>query len=219
MKPLSTVKTTTGQLLLMLLLLTITTTTHALNIVIPGGTGKVGRRLISSNYLTREHKITILCRNAFLAAAPNRVSGDFGWLGQGMLDRHPHVRLRDWDGGDLLDIVGCDWMGWPEDSLKGADVVINLVGGYTEQRVQATERILRESIKLTPRALHVIVSPEESDLRQYSRGAIKAKLDRIQRCEDMVQQNTVAPVCIRAEMNNVDGICEKIQRVIAEYTN
>ena len=50
------------------------------------------------------------------------------------------MALRDWDGGDPLDIVGADWIGWQDDALKVADVVVKLVGGYTEQRVLATER-------------------------------------------------------------------------------
>jgi nucleoside-diphosphate-sugar epimerase len=103
-------------------------TANALNICIPGGTGKLGQAVASK---LSQHKVTVLSRNAFLASTPSRVSNDFGWMGQAFLDRNPHVSIRDWDGGDLLDIVGCDWMGWQQDALKPADVVINLVGGYT----------------------------------------------------------------------------------------
>ncbi len=92
----------------------------ALNIVIAGGTGPVGRLLASTlhNQNDSQHQITILTRNSFLASSPSRVSGDFGWLGRAFLEEHESVRLRDWDGGDLLDIVGCDFLGWQEDALK-----------------------------------------------------------------------------------------------------
>ena len=48
-----------------------------------------------------------------------------------MLEKNRHVKLRDYDGGDLLEIVGQDFIGWQEDSLPKADVLIHLVGGYT----------------------------------------------------------------------------------------
>ena len=79
---------------------------QALNIVIAGGTGKVGASLASQLHNQQKHEIKILCRNAFLASAPARVSEDFGWLGESFLNKHDSVSLRDWDGGDLLDIVG-----------------------------------------------------------------------------------------------------------------
>ena len=63
--------------------------------VIAGGTGKVGN-LLGSMLHEKNHKTSVLCRNAFLASAPARVSGDFGWLGEGYLRKHPSVQLRDW---------------------------------------------------------------------------------------------------------------------------
>ena len=36
--------------------------------------------------------------------------------------------LRDWDGLDLLDIVEQDWVGWQEDALPNAQVVVHLTG-------------------------------------------------------------------------------------------
>jgi len=122
--------------LIPLLLLVLATFVHvdALNIVIPGGTGKIGQK-VASALGSQGHTVQILCRNSFLASAPARVSGDFGWVGKAYLNSNPRVSLRDWDGGDLLDIVGQDWLGWQDDALAGADAVVNLVGGYTEQRV------------------------------------------------------------------------------------
>ena len=91
------------KLLNLLLLLISTTTSAAFNIILAGGTGELGRALSSS--LVRDgHDVTILCRNAFLAAAPARVTTEFGWLGKSFLEKHPSIKLRDWDGGDLLDM-------------------------------------------------------------------------------------------------------------------
>jgi hypothetical protein len=154
------------------------------------------------------HEITILCRNAFLASAPAKVSGDFGWLGEGFLNKHDSVLLRDWDGGDLLDIVGCDWMGWQDDCLPKADVVVNLVGGYTEQRTMACERIVRESLRLNPSAKQILVSMTDDDLK------ITLKKDRAKSCEDMVSLNCKDSVCLRAEMYDVKGACKQIMDII-----
>jgi uncharacterized protein YbjT (DUF2867 family) len=115
------------------LLILCSHTVGAFNIVLAGGTGDVGRAL-SSSLINDGHDVTILCRNAFLAAAPARVTEEFGWLGKSFLDKHPAIKLRDWDGGDLLDIVGQDWIGWQEDTLAKADAVVNLVGGFAQQR-------------------------------------------------------------------------------------
>ena len=71
----------------------------ALNVVLAGGSGPLGKQLASCLI---DHDVTILCRNAFLAAAPNRVTHNFGYVGTPFLQKNPHVRLRDWDGGDLL---------------------------------------------------------------------------------------------------------------------
>merc|ERR1712071_23396 len=186
--------------------------------VIAGGTGKVGRLLSSTLTNSKSgHTVTILCRNKFLASAPSRVSSDFGWVGKSFLDKNPNVNLRDWDGGDLLDIVGCDWMGWQEDTLTQADIVVNLVGGYTQQRVMATERIVRESLRVNRDALQITVSPLEDEMRKYSPGMIDAKLERLKTCEEMVEQNCLSSVCLRVEMNDVTGICDSVLEVIDSY--
>lgn len=179
----------------------------ALNIVIPGGTGKIGQR-VAATLGSQGHSVKILCRNAFLAAAPARVSSDFGWVGKAYLNANPRVTLRDWDGGDLLDIVGQDWLGWQEDALTGADAIINLVGGYTEQRVMACERIVRESLSVNPTAMQVTLSPIDDDL------TMKLKKDRVELCEKTVKDNCMKCECLRVEINDIDGACQKIVDII-----
>ena len=179
----------------------------ALNIVIPGGTGKIGQR-VAATLGSQGHSVKILCRNAFLAAAPARVSSEFGWVGKAYLNANPRVTLRDWDGGDLLDIVGQDWLGWQEDALTGADAVINLVGGYTEQRVMACERIVRESLSVNPTAMQITLSPIDDDL------TMKLKKDRVELCEKMVKDNCMKSECLRVEINDIDGACQKIVDII-----
>lgn len=182
---------------------------QALNIVIAGGTGKVGRLLSSTLHNQQKgHDITILCRNAFLASAPNKVSEAFGWLGEGFLDKHDSVQLRDWDGGDLLDIVGCDWQGWQDDALPKADVVVNLVGGYTEQRPMACERIVRESLRLNPSAKQILLTMDDEDL------IISLKKGRAKACEDMLNTNCGDATCLRAQMYDIKGSCKQIMDII-----
>jgi hypothetical protein len=168
----------------------------------------MGRLLASTLNDKETHSISILSRNKFLASAPSKVSEAFGWLGESFLEANENVRIRDWDGGDLLDIVGCDWMGWQEDVLKQADVVVNMVGGYTEQRSMACERIVRESLSVNPGAKQIIVSMSDKDLQT------KLKIDRAKLCEDMLLTNCPGSHCIRAEMYDVDGACEQIMGVI-----
>jgi hypothetical protein len=179
-----------------------------LNILIPGGTGPLGK-IVSSKLSS--HDVTILSRNAFLAAAPSRVTEDFGWVGRGFLNSNAHIRLRDWDGGDLLDIVGQDWIGWQEDALKSADVVINLVGGFTQQRTMATERIVRESLQFNPNALQITVAPVDEDIKAVSpKASAPAKMNRIQACEELVKSNCRSFKCLRIEANDLERSCETI---------
>ena len=195
------------------LLLTVLSNTilsaTCLNIVIAGGTGKIGQA-VSSSLPASKHSITILARNTFLASAPSRVSSDFGWIGKSFLNAHPHVKLRDWDGGDLLDIVGCDWVGWQDDTIPKADVIINLVGGYTEQRVMATERLVRASLEDNIDALHICVSPLDDEVQTYSPGCVSDKIRRLKLCEDMVKQNCLNHACLRVEFYDLDNTCSKI---------
>lgn len=186
---------------------------QAFSIMIPGGSGIMGATL-SSALANDGHVVTILCRNAFLAAAPARVSGDFGWLGQAFLEKHPGIKLRDWDGGDLLDIVGQDWVGWQEDALAKADAVVNLVGGFTQQREMAAERIVRESLRVNPTALQITVSPKDEELNMISPVGLPAKVARLKKCEDLVSMNCANFECLRLEANRVEKECEKIKKVI-----
>lgn len=186
---------------------------NCFHIVLAGGTGKVGATL--SSVLTNDgHDVTILCRNAFLAAAPIRVSGDFGWIGRGFLDKHPRVKLRDWDGGDLLDIVGQDFLGWQEDTLTKADAVVNLVGGFTQQREMASERIVRESLRLNPSVLQITVGPRDEELQRFSPGAYSTKVARLKQCEDLVSVNCANFECLRIEANRIDDACDVIKNAI-----
>lgn len=189
---------------------------QALNVVLAGGTGAVGRAL--APYL-KDHSVTILARNAFLAAAPNRVTEQFGYFGAKLLEQNPHVKLRDWDGGDLLDIVGQDWIGWQEDCLKHADVIVHLTGGFTEQRVMACERLIRESYSFNRlRALHVTVNPVDDDVALISPLCSMAlKTKRIEQCESMVKANCRNHQCLRVEANRIPAVCERIAQIVETW--
>lgn len=203
------------QLRLVALLLLCGTVADALNLLLPGGTGPVGKLLASK---LPQHDVTILARNAFLAATPSRVSEDYGWVGAGFLKMNRHVKLRDWDGGDLLDIVGMDWMGWQDDALKTADCVVHLTGGgFTQQRVMACERLVRESLSANSDALHITVNPTEELLAMISPGMPSIKRQRIQTCEDMVKQNCRNHVCLRLDERKVDDVCETILAAIGDW--
>lgn len=200
--------------LLALVILSTSTIADAFNIVLAGGTGEIGRSL-SSSLVADGHDVTILCRNAFLASAPSRVTSEFGWLGKTFLERHPSIQLRDWDGGDLLDIVGQDWMGWQEDTLSKADAVVNLVGGFTEQREMATERIIRESYRVNPNVLQISVGPMEDELDMIQPVVAKPiKADRLHKCEEMVKKNCANFECMRLEANCIEKGCDQIKKVI-----
>jgi hypothetical protein len=188
---------------------------EALNVLLPGGTGPLGRLLIPK--LSR-HDVTVLSRNAYLASAPNRVTDVFGYLGRSYLDRNPHVKpIRDWDGGDLLEIVGQDFLGWQEDALVGADVIVHLVGGYTSQRKMATERLVRESLTHNPDALHVTVNPLEEEIGALSPGLVAVKTKRIQECEDMVRDNCRHVTALRLGAYRDEEACEEICKAIAAW--
>ena len=188
----------------------------ALNVVLAGGTGAVGRELAPR---LKDHSVTILARNAFLAAAPNRVTEQFGYFGSNLLQRHPHVQLRDWDGGDLLDIVGQDWIGWQEDCLKNADVIVHLTGGFTEQRVMACERLIREAYSFNQmRALHVTVNPTEEDMATLSPlVSLSIKKKRIEQCEALVQANCPNHKCLRVESNRLKQLCDAVEQTIESW--
>jgi hypothetical protein len=194
-----------------------TNAVHGLNIVIPGGTGRLGRLLLPQ---LAQHDVTVLSRNAYLASAPNRVTGIFGYLGAAFLERNQHVRpIRDWDGGDLLEIVGKDFIGWQEDTLVTADVVVHLVGGYSQQRKMATERIVKESLTYNPNALHITVNPIETDIGILSPGLVGLKCKRVQECEDIVKQYCANVVALRLEAYREDVVCTEICNAINSWNN
>ncbi|KAL9179431.1 hypothetical protein ACHAXT_008721 [Thalassiosira profunda] len=200
-------------LLLALLAAATLPAARAFHIILAGGTGPVGASLASS-LSSDGHSVSVLCRNAFLAAAPARVTSEFGWLGEKFLEQNPGVKLRDWDGGDLLDIVGQDFLGWQEDTLAHADAVVNLVGGFTNQREMAAERIVRESLRVNPTALQVTVSPKEDELPIVSPGQNTIKVARLKQCEDLVSVNCANYECLRLEANRAEEECERIKKVL-----
>jgi hypothetical protein len=169
---------------------------NGLQITIAGGTGKLGRLLLPK---LSDHDVIVLTRNSFLASAPNKVTEVFGYLGEGFLRKHPYVTLRDWDGGDLLDIVGQDFLGWQDDALPNADVLVHLCGGYTEQREMATERLVRESLRMNPSVVHVTVNPLDEEIPRISPGMVTLKTKRINDCENMVKKNCKNNRCLRLE--------------------
>ena len=91
---------------------------------------------------------------------------------------------------DLLDIVGQDWMGWQDDALPHADALINLCGGFTEQRVLATERLVVESLRLNPTALQIAVSPKDDEMKIIAPLVYRpVAIPRLKQCEDLVSNN------------------------------
>lgn len=86
--------------------------------------------------------------------------------------------------------------------------MVNLVGGFTEQRVMATERIIRESLRVNPVALQVCVSPLEEELKR------KILIDRVKKCEDMYSGNCANVSCFRSEFNREEDTCASILEAI-----
>ena len=182
------------------------TTTAALKVVIAGGSGPLGKLAISSllspDCPVKVEKLTCLSRNAFLAQTPSRVSSAFGHLGQSFVERFgPKLQVRDWDGGDLLDIVGQDWVGW-ESVLKDADVVVNLTGGFTEQREKAQARLseavrYEETARGGKRLRMIVVSPTDEALPLLSPVAQAAKRERLLRCEEVAISGGSEVECLR----------------------
>lgn len=196
-------------------LCTFPTTSDALSIVLAGGTGPVGSYLAPQ---LQGHSVTVLTRNAFLAAAPSRVTSDFGWLGESFLRKCPHVKLRDWDGGDLLDIVGRDWIGW-QDDIEGADCIVHLSGGgFTEQRVMACERLVRETYQAS-NMHHIIVNPTDDLLAKLSPVAVSMKQKRVQRCEEMIKTNCYQYTCLRSDKKLAKDVAEEVLAAIREVAS
>ena len=118
--------------------------------------------------------------------------------------------------GFLIDIVGKDWLGWQEDALKNADVVIHLVGDYTQQREMAVERLVRESLRVNPEAFHIVVLPREEDISILTPGLFTLKKNRLDNCAKLVEENLKNTVCLRVEANRVEDMCEIIKRTVED---
>lgn len=128
------------QLLLLLLLLPLSVVT-SLSYVGVGATGALGRKWIDS-VSSSGSDVLVLARNGFLASAPGRVSHDFGYLGPKLM-RKSKCKVRDWDGGDMLDITGSTWVGWQGDvESYGCDVAVCLTGCLYEARIMAVDRMV-----------------------------------------------------------------------------
>ena len=207
----TTINKNRGFLFGFLVLASVAFVAESLQIAVAGGTGKIGRLLLPKLV---DHEVTVLTRNSFLASAPNRVTEVFGYLGASFLQKNKHVKLRDWDGGDLLDIVGKDFLGWQEDTLKQADVIIHLVGGFTEQREMATERLVRESLRVNRGATHITVNPLEEEIGSFSPGMLTLKTKRIEKCESMVRDNCSNTKCLRIEAFKMEDATEEIFETI-----
>ena len=141
------------------LALLATQRTTALKLVFAGGTGGLGSAL-AERCAKQGHSVTILCRNAYLAVSPSRVSEDFGWVGERRVQEWDaqgfgkKITFRDWTGGDELDSVSDRWVGW-EDSLKNVDAVVFTVGDLGKRGrtrpVDAIARAAREAEEAMPR--------------------------------------------------------------------
>uniref|UniRef100_A0A7S2CHB4 NAD(P)-binding domain-containing protein n=1 Tax=Octactis speculum TaxID=3111310 RepID=A0A7S2CHB4_9STRA len=131
-------------------------------IVAVGSTGPLGRKFVEK-LAGQGDDVLVLARNAYLASTPYRVSHDYGYIGE-TLASDPKVNLRYWDGGDLLDVVGDEWVGW-QDSIRGYDVMVNMVGAISNVREGAINRLVEAIIAMPekdrPRAvLNVLPAPE-----------------------------------------------------------
>lgn len=115
--------------------------------------------------------------------------------------------------------MGQDWIGWQQDCLTKADVVVHLTGGFTQQRVMATERLIRESFSCNKlQALHVTVNPTEEDMALVEPSiGLNFKMTRVQECEDMVKSNCPNFKCLRVEANRLDDVCNEIEQVIEAW--
>ena len=92
-------------------------------------------------------------------------------------------------------------MGWQEDCLTKADVVVHLTGGFTQQQAMACERLARESCAFDKlAALHVTVNPAVNNMDLVAPSVPRAmKEARIDECEAMVKANCPHHECLRVE--------------------
>ena len=128
--------------MLLLLLCLLPLSVLPLSYIGVGATGPVGRRFIDLVGGKKSNDVLVLGRNGFLASAPGRVSHDYGYLGPKLMKK-TGAKIRDWDGGDILDITGDTWIGWQDDvaNFKG-DVAISFTGCLYDARVMAVDRLV-----------------------------------------------------------------------------
>jgi len=166
----------------------------ALKLVFAGGTGGVGSAL-AERCAKQGHTVTILCRNAYLAVSPSRISEDFGWVGLRRVEEWEaqgfgnKVTFRDWTGGDELDSVSNRWVGW-EEALAGADAVVFAVGdlgrsGRTRP-IDAIARAAQEAGESMPRRF-VHLAPVDELVKRTGAFADK-RIDTLAACENTWQQ-------------------------------
>lgn len=168
----------------------------ALKVVIAGGTGRLGSTVASK---LKDHTVLLLSRNSFsassISATPKK---NRPFIGDGYFNDNPHVDIHDWDGGNNGNIISSGE--WQEEALKGADVVVNLVGDYTNQRLKAAERIVHETLRYSKQAVQITVSPKSGEsVRTLASGAYANVEKRIDQCEEMVQNNCLYSVCLRLD--------------------
>jgi hypothetical protein len=91
------------------------------------------------------------------------------------------------------------------------------VGGFTQQREMATERLVRESFRVNPNILHVTVGPLDNELDMFQPVVAKSlKAGRLQKCEEMVKMNCAKFECMRLEANRLQQGCDKIKKAICD---
>mmetsp|Transcript_438 Transcript_438/g.674 ORF Transcript_438/g.674 Transcript_438/m.674 type:complete len:97 (+) Transcript_438:53-343(+) len=81
----------------------------------------------------------------------------------------------------------------------------------------ATERLVRESLRVNKDALQITVNPKEEEIPILSPGMVTLKTKRIKDCESMVRENCLYTSCLRLEANRDEEACEEICNAIAAW--
>ena len=174
----------------------------ALKIVVAGGTGGVGSA-IAGRLAAKGHAVTILCRNAYLAVTPSRVSEDFGWVGEKRLDKWADkgvaVAFRDWTGGDELDSVSDRWVGW-EDAVADADGVVCCVGDLgRDGRRRPMDALFRAAAEAGAKAPEKFVLLQPVDALVATQNFAEKKMETLRLCEaSWLKSYGSKGVCLRA---------------------
>lgn len=97
-------------------------------------------------------------------------------------------------------------------------MVVNLVGGFTQQRKMATERIVRKSLCVNPPVLHITVGPKDNELQMFAPVVDKPlKVAWLKQCEELVKMNCANFECLRLEANRIDEGCDQIKQFIYSH--